>query len=268
MHAVNRKQKTIFFQREIINTGVGVSTFTEQKAVVTGATRGIGRAITEALLAQGASVIGLYSGNAQAAEECMASCPSPERLQLHKVDVSNYQAVEGFFQQVEEEFDSIDILVNNAGIRRDAALAMMPQQDWNQVIDINLTGGYNMCKFAVQLMMKQKYGRIVFITSPMGHLGFAGQANYSASKAGQVGMMKSLSKEVAKRKITVNCVSPGFIGTDFLDDLSDEQIKAYKKMVPARRFGTPEEVADAVLFLAGKNAAYINGSVLEVTGGL
>ncbi|WP_446010271.1 3-oxoacyl-ACP reductase FabG [Candidatus Electrothrix sp.] len=245
-----------------------MNTFTEQKAVVTGATRGIGRAITEALLAQGATVIGLYNGNTRAAEELITNCPCPERLQLHRIDVSDYQAVECFFRQVEEEFDTIDILVNNAGIRRDAALAMMRKEDWNQVIDVNLTGGYNMTKFAIQLMMKQKYGRIIFITSPMGHLGFAGQANYSASKAGQVGMMKSLSKEVAKRKITVNCISPGFIGTDFLDGLSDAQVKAYKKMVPARRFGTPEEVADAVLFLAGKNAAYINGSVLEVTGGL
>ena len=245
-----------------------MNTFTEQKAVVTGATRGIGRAITEALLTQGATVIGIYSGNTEAAEAFRVSCPCPEHLQLHQVDVSDYQAVEGFFQHVEEELDTIDILVNNAGIRRDAALAMMRREDWNQVIDVNLTGGYNMSKFAVQLMMKQKYGRIIFITSPMGHLGFAGQANYSASKAGQVGMMKSLSKEVAKRKITVNCVSPGFISTDFLDDLNDEQVKSYKKMVPARRFGTPEEVADAVLFLAGKNAAYINGSVLEVTGGL
>jgi 3-oxoacyl-[acyl-carrier protein] reductase len=247
-----------------------VDDFTGQKAVVTGATRGIGRAVTEALLAGGATVIGIYGGNAAAAEELAAACTdtTAERLQLHKVDVSDYQAVEFFFQQAEEQLETIDILVNNAGIRRDAALAMMRQEDWNRVIDVNLNGGYNMSKFAVQLMMKQKYGRIIFITSPMGHLGFAGQANYAASKAGQVGLMKSLSKEVARRKITVNCVSPGFIGTDFLDDLSAEQVKAYKKMVPARRFGTPEEVADAVLFLAGKQAAYITGSVLEVTGGL
>ena len=245
-----------------------MNTFTEQKAVVTGATRGIGRAVTEALLAKGATVIGLYSGNTEAAEEFTANCSAPERLRLHQVDVSDYQAVADFFQQVEQEFETIDILINNAGIRRDAVLAMMPRDDWNQVIDINLTGGYNMSKFAVQLMIKRKYGRIIFITSPMGRLGFAGQANYAASKAGQIGMMKSLSKEVAKRKITVNCVSPGFIGTDFLTGLSDEQVKAYKKLVPARRLGTPEEVADAVLFLAGKNAAYINGSVLEVTGGL
>lgn len=243
--------------------------FTGQKAIVTGATRGIGRAIAEALLAGGATVIGVYGGDEAAAGEFAASCgAAAERLQLHKLDVSDYQAVQDFFARVEEQFDTIDILVNNAGIRRDTVLAMMKEDDWRRVIDVNLTGGYNMAKFAVLLMMKQKYGRIIFITSPMGHLGFAGQANYAASKAGQVGLMKSLSKEVAKRKITVNCVSPGFIGTDFLQDLSEARVKEYKKMVPVRRFGTPQEVADAVLFLAGKKAAYINGSVLEVTGGL
>jgi len=243
--------------------------FTGQKAIVTGATRGIGRAVAEALLAAGATVIGVYGGNETAAEDFAASCgTAADRLQLHKLDVSDYQAVELFYGKVEEEFDTVDILVNNAGIRRDGVLAMMKEEDWRRVIDVNLTGGYTMAKFAVQLMMKQKYGRIIFITSPMGRLGFAGQANYAASKAGQVGLMKSLSKEVAKRKITVNCVSPGFIATDFLQDLSEPQLKEYKKMVPARRFGTPEEVADAVLFLAGRNAAYINGSVLEITGGL
>jgi 3-oxoacyl-[acyl-carrier protein] reductase len=242
--------------------------FTGQKAIVTGATRGIGRAVAEALLAAGAFVIGVYGGDDVVAAEFLEQCLAPDRLKLHKMDVSDYQVVEAFYQQVEEQFDTIDILVNNAGIRRDGVLAMMKEEDWRRVIDVNLTGGYIMAKFAVQLMMKQKYGRIISMTSPMGHLGFAGQANYAASKAGQVGLMKSLSKEVAKRKITANCVSPGFIGTDFLQDLTDAQQKEYKKMVPVRRFGTPEEVADAVLFLAGRKAAYINGSVLEITGGL
>jgi len=232
--------------------------FNGQKAIITGATRGIGRAVSRALLTGGATVIGIYGGNDAAAEEFKNSCGD---------DAARLQ-VEDFYRRVEEEFDTIDILVNSAGIRRDGALAMMKEEDWRRVIDVNLTGGYTMSKFGVQLMMKQKYGRIVSITSPMGHLGFAGQANYAASKAGQVGMMKSLSKEVAKRKITVNCVSPGFIDTDFLDGLSEAQVREYKKMVPARRFGRPEEVADAVLFLAGKNAAYITGSVLEITGGL
>ena len=243
--------------------------FTGRRAIVTGATRGIGRAVTLALLKSGATVIGVYGVNDAAASAFAGSCAQyGQRLQLHRVDVSDYGAVEELYLRVEEEFETLDILVAGAGIRRDGALAMMKRQDWQRVIDVNLTGCYTMAKFGVQLMMKRKYGRIIFITSPMGHLGFAGQANYAASKAGQVGMMKALSKEVAKRKITVNCVSPGFIDTDFLQGLTESQIREYKKMVPARRFGTPEEVAAAVLFLAGEDAAYINGSVLEVTGGL
>lgn len=242
--------------------------FKGQKIIVTGATRGIGKAITMSFLEQGAIVIGIYGGNDGAAEAFRAECGSAERLHLYKCDVSDYAAVEAFYAEVESRFDTIDVLINNAGIRRDAVLAMMKEDEWRRVIDINLTGGYTMSKFAVQLMMKQKYGRIIFITSPMAHLGFVGQANYAASKAGQIGMMKSLSKETAKRKITVNCVSPGFIATELLDDLGADQVKAYKKLIPARRFGKPEEVADAVLFLAGSKASYINGAVLEITGGL
>jgi 3-oxoacyl-[acyl-carrier protein] reductase len=243
--------------------------FEEKKAVVTGATRGIGRAITEALLAQGASVVGIYGGNAAAAEAMLGECAQyGERLQLTQLDVSDYQAVAAFFAELEATWDTLDILVNNAGIRRDAVLAMMKEADWRRVLDVNLTGGFNMSKCALPLMLKQKYGRIVFITSPMGHLGFAGQANYAASKAGQVGLMKSLSKEVAKRKITVNCVSPGFIATELIGDLPEAQVKEYTKMVPANRFGAPAEVAEAVLFLASGRAAYINGAVLEITGGL
>ncbi|MEN8141600.1 MAG: 3-oxoacyl-ACP reductase FabG [Thermodesulfobacteriota bacterium] len=245
-----------------------MSDFKGRTAIVTGATRGIGRAIASALLAQGATVIGVYGGDVEAAEDFRQGCSAPERLQLKKLDVSDYQAVESFYTEVEEEYDTIDILVNNAGIRRDGVLAMLAEDDWRRVIDVNLSGGYAMSKFAVKLMLKKKYGRIIFITSPMAHLGFAGQSNYAASKAGQIGMMKSLSKECAKRKITVNAVSPGFISTDLISDLPAEQVKSYKKMVPAKRFGTPVEVADAVLFLAGPKAAYINGAVLEVTGGL
>lgn len=243
--------------------------FSGRKAIVTGATRGIGAAITRALLAEGATVIGLYGSDPDAARRFQEECaPQSDRLILHQCDVSSYEAVEALYGSIEKEFDTIDILVNNAGIRRDGILAMMPEEDWRKVIDVNLTGGYNMAKFGVLLMLKQKYGRIIFITSPMAHMGFAGQANYAASKAGQIGLMKSLSKETARRKITVNCVSPGFIDTELLSDLPEEQVKAYKKMVPARRFGTPEEVAEAVLFLAGPKASYVTGSVLEVTGGI
>ena len=243
--------------------------FEGKTAVVTGATRGIGRAVAEALLARGATVIGIYGGNRQAAEAFGQDCAQyGARLRLHQLDVNDFQAATSLFGQIEAEFDTLDILVNNAGIRRDAVLAMMREEDWRRVLEVNLTGGFVMSRCALPLMLKQKYGRIVFITSPMGHLGFAGQSNYAASKAGQVGLMKSLSKEVAKRRITVNCVSPGFIATDFLGDLPEVQVKEYKKMVPAGRFGDPAEVAEAVLFLLGERAAYINGAVLEVTGGL
>lgn len=242
--------------------------FSGQKVVVSGATRGLGRSIAESFLTAGATVIGTYGSNDQDAKKFIDSGDWSERLQLHRCDVADHLAVAELYQQIEEQYDSIDIMVSNAGIRRDAVTAMMKQEDWQRVIDVNLTGTFNMAKQAVLLMLKRKYGRIIFITSPMAHLGFAGQANYSASKAGQIGMMRSLSKETAKRKITVNCVSPGFIDTELLDDLSDEQLKEYKKVVPMRRFGKPTEVADAVLFLASDRAAYITGSVLDVNGGL
>jgi 3-oxoacyl-[acyl-carrier protein] reductase len=243
--------------------------FTGQIAIVTGATRGIGKAITLSFLEQGATVVGVYGSNRQAAETMLHECGRFDgRFLLEQCDVSNYVQVEEFFKNIEEKYESIDILVSNAGIRRDAFLAMMPSEDWNRVIDVNLTGSYNMAKFAVMLMVKKKYGRIIFITSPMSYLGFAGQANYAASKAGQIGMMRSLAKETAKRKITVNCVSPGFIDTELLDGLTEEQVKEYKKMIPMRRFGHPEEVADAVLYLAGPKSTYVTGSILEVNGGI
>ena len=243
--------------------------FSGQIVVVTGATRGIGRAITEGFLNEGAIVIGLYAGNDEAAGKFEEFCGDLHgTLDLHKCDVASHEQVEAFFGKIEAQYGAIDVLVNNAGIRRDAVVALMKESDWQDVIDINLTGSYHMARYAVLLMMQKKYGRIIFITSPMAHLGFAGQGNYAASKAGQIGLMHSLAKETAKKKITVNCVSPGFIGTELIDDLPVEQISQYKKMVPMRRFGKPEEVADAVLFLAGSKAAYITGAVLDVNGGL
>ena len=243
--------------------------FYDQIAVITGATKGIGRAITLDLLKKGATVVGVYGHDQQAAEELMDdSADGAARLRLYQCDVADYDQVIEVFQDIETEFETIDILVSNAGIRRDGVLAMMPRDDWQRVIDVNLTGSYNVAKQAVMLMMKQKYGRIIFITSPMSYLGFAGQANYSASKAGQIGLMRSLSKETAKRKITVNCVSPGFIDTELIANLTPEQKNEYKKQVPMRRFGKPEEVAQAVAFLAGQEAAYITGTVLEINGGI
>lgn len=243
--------------------------FSGQTVVVSGATRGIGRAIAGAFLTQGANVIGIYAGNSQAASLFSEKFKKySSQIDLLKCDISKESEVTALFAMIEEKYQSLDILVNNAGIRRDAVLALMQSEDWQQVIDTNLTGTYFMAKQAVLLMMQKKYGRIINITSPVAHLGFSGQSNYAASKAGQVALTKTLAKEVAKKKITVNCVSPGFIATDFINDLSKEQLAAYKKMVPMRRFGTPEEVADAVLFLSGIRAAYITGTVLEVNGGL
>lgn len=243
--------------------------FSGQTAIVTGGTRGIGQAISRAFLDAGAVVVATYAGNQAAAEAFAAELgEASSRLDVRKFDVSNYADVEAFYRGIDEAYESVEILVNNAGIRRDGIVGMMPPEDWQRVLDTNLTGTYNMSKFAVHKMMQSRYGRIINITSPSGRMGFEGQANYAATKAGIVAFTKSLSKEVAKRKITVNCVSPGFIDTDFIGDLPDEQVKAYKGMVPMRRFGSTEEVAHCVLFLAARESAYITGATLEVTGGL
>ncbi len=243
--------------------------YSGQKVIVTGASRGIGKAISLAFLKEDAVVIGIYGGNKENADAFQLECERyGNKLELHQCDVSDPAQVEHFFKDIEERFDTIDILVNNAGIRKDKLLALMDTESWQSVIDINLGGTFNMCKHAVLLMLKQKYGRIINITSPVASLGFAGQTNYGASKAGQIGLSRSLCKEVARKKITVNCVSPGFINTELIADLSAEQVKEYKKTVPMRRFGKVEEVASAVLFLASPEAAYISGSVLEINGGL
>ena len=241
-----------------------------QRVVVTGGTRGIGAAISRAFLAAGAQVHATYRGDEAAAEALRESCGKErERLSLHRFDLTDYSAVQAFWSELEPLApEGVQVLVNNAGIRRDGVLAMMPLEDWRAVLDANLTSGYAMSKYAVLNMMRRRYGRILFLTSPAGRFGFEGQGNYSASKAGQVGLARSLSKETAKRGITVNCISPGFIGTDLLADLSPEQVKAYQSSIPLRRFGEASEIATACLFLASREAAYITGETLEVSGGL
>jgi 3-oxoacyl-[acyl-carrier protein] reductase len=219
--------------------------FEGQTAIVTGGVRGIGKSIVEGFLKGGARVI-----------------------DIQICDVSKYGEVEKFFEYVEQNYEGFEILVNNAGIRKDAVLAMMRESEWHDVIDVNLNGVFYMCKFAVMSMMRKKYGRIIGITSPSGKFGFEGQANYAAAKAGMVALTKSLSKEVARRGITVNCVSPGFIATDLIQDLPEELRNAYIQQIPLKRFGKTEEVAACALFLATKEAAYVNGATLEVTGGL
>ena len=243
--------------------------FAGQTAIVTGGTRGIGRGVAEAFLRAGARVIATYASNEAAAEAFMAAnAEHAARIDCRKFDVADYAACEAFYKSLEGAYESVEILVNNSGIRKDSIVGMMPEADWRRVIDVNLTGVFNMCKFAVQAMSGRRYGRIVNVTSPSGKYGFEGQANYAASKAGMVALTRSLSKEVAKRKITVNCVSPGFIDTDFIRDLPEDLAKRYKDSVPMKRFGTVEEVAACVLFLASKEASYVTGATLEVTGGL
>lgn len=243
--------------------------FKDQTVIVTGGTRGIGRGVTEAFLAAGAQVIATYRSDTSAAQAFQkANEAYQDRLHLRQFDVSEHDEVVAFFKDVEENFKQFEILVNNSGIRRDSVVGMMSVEDWDAVIHTNLTGTYHMSKLAVQHLMRHRYGRIINITSPIGRYGFAGQANYAASKAGQEAFTRSLSKEVASRKITVNCVSPGFIDTDFIADLPEDQRKKYLGQVPVKRFGTVEEVARAVLFLADRDSAYVNGTVLEITGGL
>ena len=247
-----------------------MSDFTGQTAVVTGGTRGLGRAITLDLLACGASVWATFRSDEDAAARLREEAGAhAERLQLARFDVADGAAVGAFWERAEEQCEGgIQILVNNSGIRRDAILALMSEADWRSVLDTNLTGSFLMSKAAVKHMAGRRYGRILMISSPSARHGFEGQANYAASKAGQIAMTRSLAREVARRKITVNCVSPGFVETELLADLSEEQKAAYRASVPLRRFAEPAEVAYAVRVLAAREASYITGSVLEVAGGL
>lgn len=243
--------------------------FENQTVIITGGTRGIGKSVAEEFLKAGATVIVSYFSDEQAALKFKSDNASyKEKVDVRKFDVADYGQVESFFKYIEERYGALQVLVNNSGIRRDSALAMMSREDWGRVLDVNLSGVFYMSKFAVTLMMLNRYGRIINITSPSGKHGFRGQANYAASKAGQVGLTRSLSKEVASRGITVNCVSPGFIDTGFIDDLPEKLKKSYLESIPLRRFGKPEEVAISILFLASKKAGYITGSTLEITGGL
>ena len=243
--------------------------FDSQHVIVTGGTRGIGAGITESFLKAGATVIATYSGNDEAANAFKEKhALYGNKLVLKKFNVAKTAEVENFFKAYETEFPSLEILVNNAGIRRDQIIPSMTEDDWDAVIDTNLKGTYNMTRFAVLAMMKNRYGRIVNMSSVGGKLGLPGQANYAASKAGQIALSLSVSKEVAKRNITINNVCPGFIETELIKDLPEEQVKEYKGQVPMKRFGKVEEVAHAVLFFASKEASYITGATLDIAGGL
>ncbi len=246
-----------------------IKKFENQTVIVTGGTRGIGKGIAISFLREGANVIATYAGNDAAALAFKAEQELfGEKLIVKKCDVRDEDAIVKLFSEIEVLFPKIEILINNSGIRKDQLTASLSLADWNDVISTNLTGSFLMSKHAVLQFMKNRYGRIVNISSIGGSLGLPGQANYAASKAGQVAISKTLSKEVAKRGITVNNVCPGFIDTELLADLPIEQRKEYMKDVPMKRFGTVDEVAAAVLFLASQEASYITGASLEISGGL
>lgn len=243
--------------------------FKDQNIIVTGGTRGIGRGLTKSFLEAGATVVATYVSNDQSAMQFKEEMSQfGDKLVLKKFNVANFQECQNFWSDMEATFQNIHVLINNSGIRKDNIIASMSESDWDNVLDINLKGTYNMTHFAILNFMKNRYGRIINMSSIGGALGLPGQANYAASKAGQIAFSKSVSKEVAKRNITINNIAPGFIETELLEGLSPEQVKEYKQQVPMKRFGTTEEVAHAVLFLASPQASYITGATLEVSGGL
>ncbi|KZR62753.1 MULTISPECIES: 3-oxoacyl-[acyl-carrier-protein] reductase [Prochlorococcus] len=240
---------------------------TGQTALVTGASRGIGRAVALALAEAGAEVVVNYSSSADAAEEVVQTITSNGgSAYAIKANVAEEDAVDQLIKTVLERSSSLDILINNAGITRDGLLMRMKTEDWQAVVNLNLTGVFLCTRAVARTMLKQKSGRIINITSVVGLMGNAGQANYAAAKAGVVGLTKSTAKEFASRGITVNAVAPGFITTDMTKELDSEPILA---AIPLGSFGTPEQVAGAVRFLAADPAAaYITGQVLQVDGGM
>ncbi|WP_180839307.1 3-oxoacyl-ACP reductase FabG, partial [Vibrio parahaemolyticus] len=234
-------------------------------ALVTGASRGIGRAIAELLVERGATVIGTATSESGAAAISEYLGENGKGLALNVTDV---ESIEATLKTINDEFGAIDILVNNAGITRDNLLMRMKDDEWNDIINTNLTPIYRMSKAVLRGMMKKRAGRIINVGSVVGTMGNAGQTNYAAAKAGVIGFTKSMAREVASRGVTVNTVAPGFIETDMTKALNDDQRAATLANVPAGRLGDPREIASAVVFLASPEAAYITGETLHVNGGM
>lgn len=241
----------------------------KQTAIVTGGSRGIGRAVAVRLAKDGMNLVINYRGNSAAAEETERMCRElGAEVLLVQGDVSRAEDCEKLAAQAKEAFGRVDVLVNNAGITRDGLLARMTEEDFRAVLDVNLVGPWNMMKAVNRIMMKQRYGRIVNLSSVTGLMGNMGQTNYAAAKAGIVGMTKSYAREVASRGITVNAVAPGFIDTDMTEAMPEGAKDKIITGIPMGRTGKPEDVAEAVAFLASKQAGYITGEVLRVDGGM
>lgn len=239
---------------------------TGQIALVTGASRGIGQAIADALMQAGAKVIGTATtADGAAAINARLNANGGRGVALN---VTDPKACEDIIDSIVKDFGGIQILVNNAGITRDQLAMRMKADEWTDVIDTNLSAVFRLSQAVLRPMMKARSGRIINITSIVGHMGNPGQANYAAAKAGVSGMTRALAREIGSRNITVNCVAPGFIDTDMTRALSEEQQNALKANIPLARLGTPEDVAQAVAFLASPAAAYITGNTLHVNGGL
>lgn len=238
-------------------------------ALVTGGSRGIGRSIALTLASRGADVAINFAGNVEAAEKTVAEIEAMGRKAIMiKTDVADTEACAAMIDEVVEKLGKIDILVNNAGITRDTLLMRMKEADWDAVLNTNLKSVYNCTKAAIKYMMKARSGRIVNISSVVGAMGNAGQANYAAAKAGMLGFTKAVAKETAARGITVNAVAPGFISTDMTAVLSEKVVDNLKAGIPMGRLGEPEDIANAVAFLVSDDAAYITGQTLHVNGGM
>ncbi|MGE0154072.1 MAG: 3-oxoacyl-[acyl-carrier-protein] reductase [Reyranellaceae bacterium] len=236
-----------------------------KSALVTGASGGIGGAIARALHAQGAQV--MLSGTRAGALEALAG-ELKERAHVAAANLSEAGAADALIKDAEARLGGLDILVNNAGLTRDMLALRLKDEDWQTVLDVNLTATFRLCRAAMRGMMKRRFGRMINITSIVGVTGNPGQANYAASKAGMIGMSKSLAAEVASRGITVNCVAPGFIATPMTDALNEEQKKKLLAAIPAERLGTPADVAAGVVYLASAEAAYVTGQTLHINGGM
>lgn len=241
---------------------------TGKNALITGASRGIGKAIAMKLAGRGANIAIPYLGDPAEAEQTQKEIEAlGVKCAMYVCDVSSFEASKEVVEKVIEKFGGIDILVNNAGIVRDKLILSMKEEDFDMVINVNLKGAFNMIKHTYSHFMKKRRGRIISISSIVGLNGNAGQANYSSSKAGLIGLTKSTAKELGGRNVTVNAIAPGFIDTDMTQQLSDKVKDAMKAQIPMKRPGTPEDIANLALFLASDEASYITGEVIRVDGG-